>query len=214
MAPMEAELLLWIRARSHPALGVVFVASHYAGTAWFLSGLVLWMAGWHRIRGEAFRAWLWLGYGTGVYLGQHGLKLLLGRPRPDLWLDGRWAVSEGSYALPSGHALATAALFPLVALALSERWPRQRAWWWCLAVAAIVWVGLGRLYLGVHWPSDVVAGWLLGLAAFAFAARAFSASAPASPPRADAARAAATARSADRRAKGDRPATPEPPRPF
>jgi undecaprenyl-diphosphatase len=161
---MEARLLLWVHDHTHPILDAVFVASHYAGTGWFAVVLVLSMAAWHGTRGERRRALTWLGVGAGVYLLQLALKVAIGRPRPGLWLDHAWAVAPGSCAFPSGHALMAAALYPLLALSLSALRPRARTWYWLGAVAAALWVGAGRVYLGVHWPSDVLAGWGLGAA--------------------------------------------------
>jgi membrane-associated phospholipid phosphatase len=97
---------------------------------------------------------------AGAQLVFRGLKLLLDRPRPPE--DDRLvhAVSE---SLPSGHATtAIVVIGTLVVLAWPGRTPAVRAG---LVTVAALWVGavgLTRLYLGVHWFSDVVAGWLVG----------------------------------------------------
>ncbi|WP_432250384.1 phosphatase PAP2 family protein [Streptomyces sanyensis] len=74
-------------------------------------------------------------------------------------------------AFPSGHAM-TAALGCGLLVWLVRRWSLSRVLLAAVAAAAavsIAGVGLTRVYLGVHWPSDVLAGWLLGLAAAALA---------------------------------------------
>ncbi|TDC41985.1 phosphatase PAP2 family protein [Micromonospora sp. KC213] len=95
------------------------------------------------------------------------LKVLVGRHRPDL-LD---PVSDATgYAFPSGHALnATLAAGVLLVIFLPAVRDRSRArgalWVTALALAGVT--GLSRIALGVHWTSDVLAGWLLGAAVLA-----------------------------------------------
>lgn len=85
------------------------------------------------------------------------LKELFGRARPDIvpHLD-----HIGNLAYPSGHASNAMAFFVLTALLLATR---HRRWWISFAVAVALLVGMSRLMLGVHWPSDVIGGWLWGL---------------------------------------------------
>jgi len=77
------------------------------------------------------------------------------------------------YSFPSGHALnnaLAASVFLLVLLPVAKR---ARPLLWTAAVVIPVVTGLSRIGLGVHWTSDVVAGWLLGLATTAATAGAF-----------------------------------------
>ncbi|MET9350587.1 phosphatase PAP2 family protein [Streptomyces termitum] len=113
-------------------------------------------AGWRRLA-------LWLGATCLLAAGaQQGLKALVDRPRP-VWRD---PVDSASYAaFPSGHAMTAAVVLGLLLWVFSlvgrEPW---RGWGTAAAVAVVSVLGVGwtRLYLGVHWPSDVLAGWLLG----------------------------------------------------
>ena len=93
------------------------------------------------------------------------LKQLFHQPRP-YWLGGVKALSEeASYGVPSTHASNSLALWGYLALA------RKRGWLWALAVLMILGIGLSRPYLGVHFPHDVLAGWLLGgVVIYAFSA--------------------------------------------
>lgn len=97
-----------------------------------------------------------------------GLKAIYGRPRPEL-------VSHGSYvysaSFPSGHSMLSAATYLTLAVMIASLEPRRatKALVFLLAGLVMAAVGVSRIYLGVHWPSDVLAGWCAG-AAMAFLA--------------------------------------------
>ncbi|MFC3571896.1 phosphatase PAP2 family protein [Streptomyces yaanensis] len=94
-------------------------------------------------------------------LAQQFLKAAVGRARP-VWPD---PVDSAHYAaFPSGHAMTATVVCGLL-LWLLRRYGAGRVLWntaLVVAVVSVVGVGLTRVWLGVHWPSDVVGGWLLG----------------------------------------------------
>lgn len=85
------------------------------------------------------------------------LKLVLHGPRP-FWYSSRVLAlsTESTFGMPSGHAQNAVVVWGFLALSLRRRWARV------VALALIVTIGLSRIYLGVHFPSDVLAGWLIG----------------------------------------------------
>jgi undecaprenyl-diphosphatase len=95
-------------------------------------------------------------------------KAFYARPRPDL-VPHQVYVYSGSF--PSGHSTLSAAAYLTLAMLVASLEPKRRtkALAYGLAGAVLVAVGFSRVYLGVHWPSDVLAGWCLG-AAWALAA--------------------------------------------
>ncbi|MFE7112274.1 phosphatase PAP2 family protein [Streptomyces sp. NPDC057575] len=106
-------------------------------------------------------------------LVQQGLKSAVGRERPQ-WPD---PVDSAHYAaFPSGHAMTATVSCGLLLWLLRRYGVGPRSWRTALAVAcvSVVGVGLTRLYLGVHWLSDVLAGWLLGVSLVAFAIAGFA----------------------------------------
>jgi membrane-associated phospholipid phosphatase len=95
----------------------------------------------------------------GIALGDL-VKLLVARPRPPV---AHRLVTVASSSFPSGHATQSAAILPALALAaIAFGVPRILAG--ILAALGVIGVGLSRVLLGVHYPSDVLAGWLLGTA--------------------------------------------------
>jgi membrane-associated phospholipid phosphatase len=113
------------------------------------------------------RAWVDLAFLVAAFAGSqalaNGLKPAFDRPRPDL---GSPVPVPGSGAFPSGHAAAATACVGALAVLLAERLGRrsQRVAVWTVAVALGVGIGLSRIALGVHWLSDVLAGWAIGIA--------------------------------------------------
>jgi undecaprenyl-diphosphatase len=87
------------------------------------------------------------------------LKHVFGRARPALWES---IAPESSFSFPSGHAMASMSLAAALVVIL---WP-SRWRWLALAIGAVYVAGVGvsRVYLGVHYPSDIVAGWCGALA--------------------------------------------------
>jgi undecaprenyl-diphosphatase len=89
-------------------------------------------------------------------LASDGLKLAFARARPDLvpHLD-----HASSFAFPSGHATSAAVVYLLFAFIVPSQ---RRGLWLSIGIVLTILTGISRIMLGVHWPSDVLGGWLLG----------------------------------------------------
>ena len=104
------------------------------------------------------------------------VKLLVARPRPP---DADAIIDPSGFSFPSGHAATAMALYATLAFVIGRRarGPARVAVY-AAAVVLIVAIGVTRVYLGAHYPSDVAAGWLTG-AAVAMAAGALALRLPA-----------------------------------
>ena len=94
------------------------------------------------------------------------LKWAVHRPRPELPADLEVLADPSSYSFPSGHVALAVALFGALAYLVARHWSRRGWWRWTLLALLIgpaVLIGPARVAWGVHWPSDVLGGYLLAL---------------------------------------------------
>lgn len=94
---------------------------------------------------------------VGGELLDQALKFTFQRPRPEAFFD----VHAMGYSFPSGHSVASCCFYGVVAAILTrhQRSRAARAAIWTVAALLVLLVGVSRIYLGVHYPSDVVAGY-------------------------------------------------------
>jgi undecaprenyl-diphosphatase len=130
------------------------------GTAWFIVSLVICAGFLLGVRARSWRPFLFLGSAAGgAGLLDFIAKVVIGRPRPPaVWMVG----PVTGFSFPSGHA-AEAAVYGMLAYLVARTCPtcRTKLLAWTIAAAASFAIGVSRVYLGVHWPTDVMGGWAL-----------------------------------------------------
>ena len=159
MLSWDVPILLAVHAQSTPKLDHFVIWFTRLGTyygvfpASFVVGVLLLVQ--QRWRMLVF----WLIALGGCAILNLSIKILLHRARPDLWLS---PAPEFDYGFPSGHAMSSMGfVVTLVVLTAGSRWQGAIAALGGIFVLAIAW---SRMYLGVHFPSDILAGWLIAIA--------------------------------------------------
>ena len=102
-----------------------------------------------------------------VTIVNKSIKHIIQRPRPE---DILHLVNEGGFSFPSGHSITSMFVYSMLLYLIQThvRNRKLRAALSIIAAIGIVLVGPSRIYLGVHYPTDVLAGWCLGFAALMF----------------------------------------------
>jgi len=157
--PFDAPLLNVLHAEATPTLDHFFVLMTRLGYFWGVMPLdvIILIA---LVLRRRFRDGLFFGIAV---IGSAVLNIVaknyFARMRPDLWLSIK---PETTYSFPSGHAMGSTTLGMAVILLC---WPTR--WRWPAMIASVVFVflvGVSRIYLGVHYPSDILAGWTAAIA--------------------------------------------------
>ena len=165
LSPAELDFLVWIRTNVSgeimDRIMVFFTTLGNLGFIWILTGLILVLTPAHRRNGLI----LLLALLAGAVLGEGILKPLVMRPRPFTRLPelALKIPPPSTWSFPSGHTTSSVA----AAVVLGTLYPR---WKWPVALVAGM-IALSRLYLTVHYPSDILAGGLLGFLCAAGALR-------------------------------------------
>jgi undecaprenyl-diphosphatase len=152
----------WVLAHRNGALTEVMVNASRFGSTPALVVYALVAAVWLLRRERRRDSLLVVAVSAGGLALGPVLKVVVARPRPALH---EHVVFVDSWSYPSGHSLNTMVVLGLLTvLAMRER----PGWLWRTPLAVlgaflVFTVGFSRVYLGVHWPSDVLAGWLIGV---------------------------------------------------
>ncbi len=147
----------WVHQYASPPLTTFMTAISLFGALGLAFVFAIALAIFLRLHWRRAAIWLAVTIAGGLVL-EIALKNLYHRPRPEPF----FGTLPHSYSFPSGHALMSFCLYGVLAGLLSRRL-RSRALRivvWIVAAVLIVTIGLSRIYLGVHYPTDVLAGYL------------------------------------------------------
>ena len=157
--PVDTAALWLIKQNAPPALIGFFSAVTWSGAAIFLVPATVVLCSLLLLTRHPREAVLLAATMASGWALTYAIKMAVDRARPELWsTTWYWGSS-----FPSGHTLSTAAFATALTLIATRIWPLSRRVALPLAVLWISLMGLSRLVLGVHWPTDVLAAVCLGL---------------------------------------------------
>jgi undecaprenyl-diphosphatase len=156
-------VLLWIEQHRSPKLEPVMLEISLLGTGTVVMMIVAVSAMFLWLTRHRYSALLLLIATFGGIVLNGLLKIGFGRPRPQIF---EWGTDVVSWSFPSGHAMSAAIVYGTVAYLATRLQVRHlhRVITLLAAAVLIVAIAVTRLYLGVHYPSDVLAGVIIGLA--------------------------------------------------
>lgn len=160
-------ILRWMSAHHSKALTSTMLEITTLGTGTVLIMIVCVAALFLTLTKHKYSALLLLVATGGGLLLDMVLKLQFNRPRPHVFI---WGTQAFGSSFPSGHAMGATITYSTVAYLAARLHRRAWARWLTMSVALLVifLIGVSRMYLGVHYPSDVLAGFIMGLAWAAF----------------------------------------------
>jgi undecaprenyl-diphosphatase len=156
--PLDEAVLLYLHENAPPQVVRFFEQVTLTGSSRFLTPLTILVAGALLLARRRFEAALLAGSTLLGALLIYSIKWLVQRERPQLWDTAAYWGSS----FPSGHTLTVAAFATAAALCVARIRPGWHAAAAAVAVAWIGLVGLSRLVLGVHWPTDVLVAACIG----------------------------------------------------
>ena len=156
----DTTVLLWLHRHSNATIDNVMLNITHLGDPEFVVVLVtisFSLLLWYRRYLAAQILFLTC---LGALVLNQGLKLIFVRPRPQLWTH---LIVETSYSYPSGHALGSAVLYGFLAVLVAREYPRYCVGIYSVTILLVAAIGLSRLFLGVHYPTDIIAGYAVGI---------------------------------------------------
>jgi len=159
LRPFEESCLLTFKSWANPTLDRCMTALTWLAQGEITIPILIVIGGVLIYRNEAIAALILAIALSGSWLLNGLFKSFFRRQRPDLWESSKRPMD---YSYPSGHAMSAISFYGLLAAILTASLNVPLEITASLAGALTLGVGFSRMYLGVHWPTDVLSGWVAG----------------------------------------------------
>lgn len=160
----DNQMLEYIHNNINPLLLRIMKIVSFIGSAYFIIPLMAIVLVYNYIRKKAFESKILLMSTAGSWILNFLLKQVFQRTRPLQY----FLVEQGGYSYPSGHTMVATSFYFAIAYIITRNIKDRRIKAICFIIAtvAILVMGSSRLYLGVHWPTDIIGGFLMGYILF------------------------------------------------
>lgn len=148
----------------NPIVFFIMKIISFIGSAYFLVPVIIIAMIYTTVKKRYYISKLLLLSTLGSYTANFLLKLIFQRGRPLKY----FLVEQGGFSYPSGHSMVTMTLYMTLAYIISKEMEGKvnKKWIYIFSYTIIILMGISRLYLGVHWPTDVIGGYLIGYVYF------------------------------------------------
>jgi membrane-associated phospholipid phosphatase len=157
--PVDTSILLNIHQMASPFCDQIMLSITSLANPEFVVIIVALSTGWLLWKRQFNKTKILILACAGALILNQGMKIIFNRPRPTLW---QLLLNETSFGFPSGHALGSIVLYGLLAYFYAVYRPDQAKGIYLFSVVLIGSIGFSRLYLGVHYPTDIIAGYITG----------------------------------------------------
>jgi membrane-associated phospholipid phosphatase len=155
----DKSLLLWIHQFANPLFDRLFLFITALGDSEMvviiLLSTIFWL-GMERRYLDGIRVFILC---SGGFLINSVMKLFFARPYPEVWQK---LIAEYSFSFPREHAVSSMIIYGFVAYLMKKEFPEYKVVIQASVITVIVAIGFSRLYLGVHYPTDIIAGYGIG----------------------------------------------------
>jgi membrane-associated phospholipid phosphatase len=155
----DKALLLWIHQFANPLFDRLFLFITALGDSEMVVIILLSTIFWLGMEGrylDGVRVFILC---SGGFLINSVMKLFFTRPHPELWQK---LIAEYSFSFPREHAVSSMIIYGFIAYLMKKELPEHKETIQAIAITIVVAIGFSRLYLGVHYPTDIIAGYGIG----------------------------------------------------
>jgi membrane-associated phospholipid phosphatase len=157
---LDRSLLLWIHQFANPQLDGVMLFITALGDPCVVITVFISTIAWLGMKRRYTDGIRFIIVSVGGASINYVMKLFFAKPRPELWPR---LISETSFSFPSGHAVGSMVVYGFIAYILARELPSYQRYIYAVASVLIIAIGFSRLYLGVHYPTDIIAGYGVGI---------------------------------------------------